>query len=192
MQIICVNGPPRAGKDTIVKSIHKQMVLIKSQPIVEKFAYPLNAIAQATAGMDNETFALYREKKKDDPLPNYDNVTMRDLLIYVSENFCKVLFGDDFFAIQAFNRLLNVHPINHCALFSDSGFQLEYDMLKSLVAKHNIGTVKLLRVTRDGCNYDNDSREYVEDEGNRYNIENNGSFKDLDAAVQQYLVKEVL
>jgi hypothetical protein len=187
MKAICVNGPPRAGKDTVCEMISEILVAKRTPHKVDKFALPLNTIAQATTGMDLNTFQKYREELKDSPLPGYPDISMRDLLIFISEDFCKILFGREYFAVHAFNRLTqqSVYELDtpyKIVMYSDSGFQYEYDYFKQLVELiATDSSVYLIGIRRDGCNFDNDSRQYVTDD-DMFIIENNDS---LDALREQ-------
>ena len=162
-KIICLNGPPQSGKDTTALIIAEYLTTKGEVCLIDKFAHPLDAIAKVTLGFNDDLYRVYREELKDAPLPGYPDRTMRQVLIAISEDYIKPLFGDDFFAIQAVNRIQN-SSFADWIVFSDSGFQLEFDKLKELLQTEKDSWVRLMRLERgDGFNFDKDSREYVND-----------------------------
>lgn len=184
---ILLNGSPRSGKDTSCNFL--KTIITSEFPgtniVEEKFSAPIDLIVRSTLQMDDDTYQIYREQKKDESLPGYPNVSMRKLMIYVSENFCKILFGQDYYARQAYARTKNVNA--DFVLISDSGFQLEYDCFKELVESNSSGHVRLIKLFREGCTFENDSREYVNDPERQYEIFNNGTLDDLREELIKYV-----
>jgi hypothetical protein len=193
MKMICLNGPPQAGKDTTAELIQHLIYTSGKIALIDKFAEPLNAIAQLTLGMDNSTFQLYREKLKDDPLPDFPDRTMREVLIAISEDYIKPLFGEDYFGVAAFKRSQNHIGEADYMIYSDSGFQVEFDKFRELTLQDNReNSVMLIQIDRDRCNYDNDSREYVYPQDSSticINIKNNKGISDLEENIKNLIEK---
>ncbi len=169
VDLICVNGPPRSGKDTVAGIIQHELSDWENypergeavEPRIDKFAAPLDRIAQAVLGCDDQEYRVLREEKKDEKLDGYD-CTMRDLLIAISEVLLKPLFGDDYFAVQALKRLT---PDDDIVIYSDSGFQVEFDRVKAEIAEHPLSNICLVRTHRKGTTFKGDSRHRVEADG---------------------------
>lgn len=176
IDVICLNGPPRSGKDFIGQMIYS------SKPIgchILKFAKPIEEIAKQMLGYSDELFQHYREKSKDKNLPDL-NFTMRELMIDISENLMKPRFGQAHFGELAGMRVkeeLNI--ISETMVFTDTGFQSEFDALqKSLDPKHY--QLHLVNIVRNGKNFDNDSREYITNKnGKTIQFDNNIDKSDL-------------
>lgn len=77
----------------------------------------------------------------------------RESMQFASEVVIKPNFGQDYFGIVAAENLNN--GIN---VFSDGGFVEE---LKPVYDECN-GNMIIIQLYRDGCNFDNDTRYYVE------------------------------
>lgn len=105
-------------------------------------------------------------------------VSPRQALIHVSENLIKPVHGNDFFGKQLANTI-NLSKEEYFFI-PDSGF---IDELRPLVeAGHEVYVV---RIHRDGCTFQNDSRSYMTDEllaefGLKgIDLYNNGTLEDL-------------
>ena len=187
---ICLNGPPGSGKDTIAKIIAEEIddynnnIRSSSEMIrwrIDKFAAPINTIAASILGINEHSgeFRRLREKDKEQKLTTFGvDITMRQLLINISEDLIKPSFGKTWFGEQAARRVNNSISCksNEVFLVSDSGFQHEYDAFKEAV--HSSVKVQLVNVVRDNCDFTNDSREWVDD-GDKITIENNSTIEHL-------------
>lgn len=105
-------------------------------------------------------------------------ISPRQALIHVSENLIKPVHGNDFFGKQLANTI-NLSKEEYFFI-PDSGF---IDELRPLVeAGHEVYVV---RIHRDGCTFQNDSRSYMTDEllsefGLKgIDLYNNGTLEDL-------------
>lgn len=118
---------------------------------------------------------------KDVPLYDIEQelLSTRKLLIHMSENVIKPSFGSDAFGKALVSQL----PENGIVFISDSGFPEELQPVIDHVGADNLLVV---RIHRDGCTFEGDSREYLtaemfEDNIKIRDIYNNGSldvFKD--------------
>lgn len=155
MYIVCFNGPPYSGKDTMARMLADY---IDSRgctiPVMlVSLAMPLRRIAYQMVG---ETYmpATYPSFKKT-PFPQFGGRSGRQLLIDVSESFLKPTYGQEIMAKLLLDELTDFTGL---ALITDSGFQCEIDPLVDAVGAENL---YIARVEREGCDFLNDSREWV-------------------------------
>jgi len=175
MKIILLNGCPGSGKSEVFKIMAKRRA--GTNQIIEemKFAKPLDDIARGLLPpMSDGEFMKWREPQKEQPLiiDGYDTTTtMRKLLIGISEDLIKPQFGDTYFGKVAVTKVLQrIEALtdtewqcpNNALVFTDSGFQAEYDVFKQAMDKHHIPT-QLIQIHRPEKSFDGDSREYVYD-----------------------------
>lgn len=156
MNFILFNGPPRSGKDTAAKIVCDHLLKPgKLWPVWEKFSFPNKRAFAGTVhtAMDDEGNVRGYEHRKGEPLPILNGASFRQWQIDYSEKFMKPLYGNDIFGRLLLARCdeENVHDIY---VVSDCGFQIECDVLRN----HN---VLLIRMEREGCTFEGDSREYV-------------------------------
>jgi hypothetical protein len=171
---ILLNGPPRSGKDTAAGYIARVWAATPfkvSQPLKDAIA----ALFGWTPAQAEEA-----ERLKDVARAETLGTTYRKLQIALSESGLKTWTGDD----RAFGKLA-VRRIQAAVLdggddlfvCSDAGFGPEVD---EIVQCLHADRVLMIHLYRDGCTFDNDSRDYVFP---RYvetvRLENNGSESDL-------------
>ena len=152
------NGPPGAGKDTLVDglAIHPWMndnFLIQRV----KYAYPLKAATHALFGGE------YTEAAKDKP-SGY-GPTWRELYIGMSEFYAKVLCGDQVFGRILVNRMKDGIVSSRKPtiwLCSDCGFEPEQAPVIEYLGTNN---VKYIQVHRTGHTFAGDSRGYINPPG---------------------------
>lgn len=182
MRVVLLNGPPRAGKDTIgemlVQSIPRSVVLRFAQPIID-YMFKVHGIRMSDVA-------------KDEPHPNLCGRTPRQVAIHYSERMCKPLFGQDYFGHEAV-KLMRKQPRGiETATFTDSGFVNEaVPVLKEATS------MVVVRVHRRGSTFHGDSRSYwpVWPSGVAREIEFDNDAEDLKslrAKVKADLVPEIL
>ena len=111
------------------------------------------------------------------------DVSPRNAMIHMSENVLKPLFGKDVFGIMAAKSL--EEGVN---VFSDGGFAEEVQCILDEVGERNF---LLVHVTRDGCSFAGDSRDYVMGFPNTVIVHNGGTLQEyLDECIN--LVEEFL
>lgn len=166
--IICLNGPPRSGKDTAASAISLAL-----QAFHYKMSHPLKIAIPAFMGLEDRR--LYLEENKDTPLPQLNGRTFRELQIGLSELWAKPLMGSSVFGQMAANNIRGHVGPNRVAVISDCGFAAEVPPLLKVVGQRN---VLILQLVRDGCTFENDSRSYIEVDGvdmiqlhNKYDVE---------------------
>lgn len=165
MNIILLNGPPRCGKDTIGNLLRRDYGYSK-----KSFALPLKRAIASFFNQDLE----WLEANKDETL---HGVRYRDLLIDLSEKVIKPRFDNKFFGEQCAWEINSYAP--HNFVITDCGFEEEVHAFIECVDP--MYTCHLWRVSRPGCDFDSDSREFVEPLPALpfHHIHNDGSLQDL-------------
>jgi hypothetical protein len=173
-KIVFFNGPPRAGKDTIVNELLKRYHSTENI----KLSNPLKTALPVFFGLSKEQIDILENEKevyKDYLLGK----TWRDVQISLSEEWAKKVFGPRGVGNIAKNVINN--SSSQFFLISDSGFQEEAGSLVEHFGKDNC---LLIRIKRDGTNFNNDSRSYWK---NIYDIDDIVLYNDksIDAAVDK-------
>lgn len=148
MKIILLNGPPRAGKDSIGAALAQALF---GKCSLNKFAAPIVEFMKREFGITPDTV------DKDRPHPMLLGRTPRDVMIAYSERFCIPLWGHDFFGRSAAIRLANDPDPKSVVVFTDSGFVREAE---PLVLKFGASNILQVRVHRPGHTFQNDSRSF--------------------------------
>ena len=168
MKILLLNGPPRSGKDTIGEIV-KQLYPYQST-ILEKFA---KSVKEGTHGMlgifkeESVEEANAFESWKDEPRPEFFGLTPRQAYIWYSEEVMKPKFGNDIFGRLTTERITRRHAERRDikrVVITDSGFPEEALCIRDRFGAHN---VVLVHLYREGCSFENDSRNYIEIPGVR-------------------------
>lgn len=188
MNIYIINGPPRAGKDQLAKFIRFTLHALEEDCEILKFAKPLDDMAKAILPEHIvDDYDSWRETKKD-VVFNSQGATVRKVLIGVSENLVKPLLGKTYFAEKAVDMIQNTRHIDN-VVFSDSGFQTEFDHFVDHMAPDH--KVLLIRLERAGKGFQGDSRNFISSRGkcSETTVQNNGSLSELKAKAQMLVVK---
>ena len=149
---IILNGAPGAGKDTIgcILADTYDHVALRS------FKAPMFEIALAILGETNYEYFmfLYEDRRyKEEPASILNGKSPRQFMIWISEEVIKPQFGNRFFGMRAESKVKESHSLS---VFTDGGFKDEIlQMIEGDIQ------VKLCRIHRNGCNFDNDSRDYI-------------------------------
>lgn len=152
-KIVFFNGPPRVGKDTLVVGLLSKFPTARNI----KFSTPLKTALPVFFGL-TENQIDYLEYSKEVPKSYFLGKSWRDIQISLSENWAKPIFGKRVFGNITKNIIENDDDAN-IFLISDSGFQEEAAALIEHFGKENC---LLIRLKREGTNFDNDSRSYWE------------------------------
>lgn len=153
VKVVLFNGPPRSGKDSAVKHLcykYDQFVQLEFKRKLNKLVMEIYDISE------KELVELSKDENKDKPSSLLGGISLRTAQKFVSEVVIKPNYGKDYFG-KSSTRKLVPGKVN---LFSDSGFSSEVDVLKEIVGPDNI---LIVRITRDGYDFSNDSRNYVYD-----------------------------
>ena len=130
-RIICINGRPSAGKDTLGKLFKEKL----NNSSIEKMADPIAIALKHTFNFSEEDYAYYREagKLKDLGIPGCA-VNFRTCMIDYGEKFLKSTFHNAIFTDLLWKRFdKNIDNI----IITDLGFQIEFDRLVSQVINYN-------------------------------------------------------
>ena len=155
-QVIMFNGPPRSGKDTAGLFILEEYNDVR----LFKMAEPLK---QATMAMFGLTFEQVRRLEtigsldKDKPMDELMGFSWRQMLIWLSEQCMKPKFGDDIFG-ELMARRISAPTSCTMTVITDCGFDLELIPVIRTVGAMNC---HIIRLHREGCTFDGDSRSYV-------------------------------
>lgn len=166
MKIIGFSGPPGSGKDSIADAIVSQ--LNNSTPALAhkmSLAAPMRGVGMTLLGYDPRNHADYT-RLKGEPQPllvrKYCSRTMdnlRQFMIAFSEDFIKPRYGDDFWGRLLYGEALALGLEDAVILVPDFGFYREVKFFEDTVGWQNLITVRL---SRAGCDFSVDSRNYVE------------------------------
>lgn len=155
MKIIFVNGPPGSGKSTAILGITEELQDVK----IYAFKKPLVAVAKAMFQLtDDEWRKLDAHPTKDLPSKALLGITPRTLQISISEQLFKPLLGKDVFGQLAVQELRRFSMAKY-AIIDGVGFRDECVPVVKAYGPHNC---VMLQLYREGTNYDNDSRSYVD------------------------------
>lgn len=177
MYIVGFNGPPRSGKDTLAQMLEEHM---RKQGVPsarirqDSLSMPLRHIAYAMTGWGGEVDGPNYEKFKEQYFDEFLKGG-RHVMIDVSERFLKPVYGEQIMAKMLLRRHIGFDAV---VLVRDMGFQCEVNPLRQWTGGRNL---YLVNVERPGCDFTNDSREWVNhnDTGCQMIVRNTGSLDDL-------------
>lgn len=161
---LILNGPPNCGKDTLAHRLedfgfHKHQ--FKDQLYIDTaklFGMPLGILKQ---------IATDRELKElPDPrlMLNGEAISPRQALIHTSEDVIKPNHSKEYFGEAAARNCREAG--SYLAVFSDGGFPEEMEPMRRAYKN-----VVIIRLHRDGCDFSNDSRDYMKGFGHTYDLE---------------------
>lgn len=164
MKIILINGPARSGKDSLANAFAKFTEIVGQKSEVVKFAGPLKEMVHRAFGLPERHDS--QEAVKDERLPQLFGETPRNLYIGFSELLMKPIFGDSVFGQMLVNEIVVLEEVAKSDgepgadfyLVSDSGFAAE---ARAVVDHFGVDNIVLVRLTRDGYSFANDSRGYI-------------------------------
>lgn len=183
MKLIIFNGPPRSGKNTMLSLLMDAVEVGICPNSVLPFSYKW-VLCEGVAKRYNlsplEVWNLNdNTDTKDLPDERFNGLSVRQALIYESEDVIKVELGKDGVADKTFENLKLEHGeklLRSVLATPDGGFDNEMDAFQRFfwVPREDI---LLVRMLRDGHDYTGDSRNYIPNPD--LIIENNGDKKDL-------------
>lgn len=173
---ILLNGPPGSGKDTIANYLVDKYGFTKFE-----FKQTLFNKTADHFWVDLEWFMDEYNLNKEEPQDKLDGLSKRQALIHVSENVIKPEFGNSFFGLSAAKRVKDSGAKK--VVFSDSGFDEEAEAILDFDP-----ALIVIKLFRDGCSFDNDSRYYIDESiGRQYKLHNSGCIEDLFELVDQLM-----
>jgi hypothetical protein len=201
--IVIFNGPPGSGKDEATGFFmklgftHLSFKKVLFRETVDYYGVPYEWFMK-----DYNDRSVKERKEK-----ALGGLSRREALIYVSEEYIKLLHGKDFFGVQVANSIQNGMDY----AISDGGFIEE---LIPIINKVGADNIVLVQLTREGCDYSSDSRRYFDGEVieeyvlnhktliqkhhvlshkfpiRTYRIHNNGTLEDFHEVLQTIYRKE--
>jgi hypothetical protein len=152
-KIVFFNGPPRVGKDTLVNGLLSRFPTARNI----KFSTPLKSALPIFFGLTKDQISTL-EQVKDVPRADFLGNSWREVQISLSEDWAKPTFGKTVFGDITCN-IIKADQYANIFLISDSGFQEEAGALVEQFGKENC---LLIRLKREGTNFNRDSRSYWE------------------------------
>jgi hypothetical protein len=152
MKILFLNGPPRAGKDTVGNALRMRFPGCE----VAKFAGELKDAVHRAFNLNVPTD--YFESRKDQPCPEFFGQTPRAAYIAFSERFMKPLYGQGVFGRLLVQTLQGMEEAGvKLVAVTDSGFREEADEVLKVYPE-----ALLVRLHRAGTSFMGDSRSYIQ------------------------------
>jgi hypothetical protein len=159
-KVVFVNGPPGSGKDTFAQMLVNRLPRAKHL----KFAGPLKEAthviyATMQLGAAPPPIDSFEGEAKDKPSDFFFGKRPRDAYIAMSEAMLKPLHGRAFFGDLMVKQIRRWQENYHHIVISDCGFQEEVEKVAKAIGKDKC---MIVQMHRDQCNFDNDSRDWVE------------------------------
>lgn len=154
-KIILLNGPPSSGKDFAANFIADCF----NRTRIDKFARILKERTHALYGFSDRKWDYY-EHCKDIPNDDFYGLTPRKAYIGISEKYFKPMHDKYIFGKLLLSDIKDIKF--DILIISDSGFIEEAEVLIEEYGSENVLLIKLIR---EGCNFNNDSRSYLELKG---------------------------
>lgn len=161
VKITLLNGPPRAGKDTLAKLLCDQA----AGDMILSFADPLKVATHAALGLFGTTGKplpanAFESVKDDTNVQGFHGVSPRQAYIQMSEGFSKPLWGPAYFGERFADLVRALRPgVEHHVIVPDCGFVAEAE---AIVDRFGAERVRLFQIHRDGCDFSKDSRSFVD------------------------------
>lgn len=175
MKIIIFNAPPGAGKDEAINYLKKNGTIFSFS-----FKSRLKAITLAIYNIPEKVWdAWYTREGKELRRPELMGKSQREALIHTSETVIKPVFGSRYFGqAEARNIIQNATEKYYIAACSDGGFNEE---VRPLIDEFGAENVFIVRIHRDGCTFEGDSRNWIDIEEipneNYIHVYNDDSFE---------------
>ena len=147
-RVILLNGAPSSGKDSIASYMCGQLHGL----IHKEFKEKLFELVKVIYSVSDERFSeLYKDKET--PCEEYYGLSPRQVMIKVSEEVIKPVYGERYFGEQAAKGLVS----GKTNIFSDSGFIEEAHPIIEKVGTDNILLLKIV----DRGDFSEDSRGFL-------------------------------
>lgn len=155
--VLIFNAPPGSGKDTLADIFVKQLGAIKLgfkdavyEEVANYYNVPVKSVIEVATA----------RSLKELPNPYFNGLSPRNAMIHVSESVIKPVHGKDYFGIRAAKAVSG----KALSVFADGGF------VEEVKAVSDLHDVVVIRLHREGFNFDNDSRSYLPDSDNVYDV----------------------
>jgi len=174
-KVIFLNGPPRCGKDTSAIILQR---FLGETAMRMAFANHLKIATHASLGLRGE-FDQF-ENSKDQPMAEFFGKTPREAYIAHSELYMKPTYGLDIYGQLWLRNAMMWSKVEYW-IIPDSGFVFE---AQPVMEHYGIGNCLLLRIHRDGYDFNGDSRSYITLPCETKDITNNTSITELEVALK--------
>lgn len=161
-KIIFLNGPAGSGKDTLGNGL----MMLRTWPsaMTMKFSEPLKRQVSEILALTKaeEEFYFETQEGKSFRSERFNGLTPRQALIIHSEEFAKKVGGHGVFGKYAASVIKKEFAKDeelNTIIFTDSGFVAEAEAV--MTAFGDTCEYWLVRIHRDGCTFDGDSRNYL-------------------------------
>ncbi len=191
-KLVVLNGPPRSGKDTIADWFEEH-----TYSTSVSFKYKLMKIALEVSGVNGKAwYDRYTAEHskgfsgepvwwKDIPWDRLGGKSEREYLIWLSEDVVKPVHGERYFG-EELKRYIKVDD-DAIYFASDGGFVEE---LMPFIEDDDFD-VYIIRLSREGCTFDGDSRNYLPDNlAKTLDVENNGTILEVAAKIDKFINEE--
>lgn len=156
IKCILFNGPPGSGKDAAAQH------LLDSWLVSFHLKFASERVINGLADIFKQPPNFFKSRGTKDfaCLGDSKDLTPRDLIIDFFENIGKKYWGEDVWAQLCYDDIVGLHLAYETNDFviSDLGSTIELDTL----AKQDDIALLVIRLHREGCNFDKDSRSYVD------------------------------
>lgn len=189
VKVIAINGPPKSGKDTVANILNQNYTGV----IDIKMSAALKSGCHLLLGLDHRPHAF--EDLKDVELDAFFGYTPRNFYIRVSENLMKPMMGKETFGyiwLRKYKHETRTDDGFNLAIpeyvtVSDCGF---YEELAPLFKYFGAEGIAIIRLHRDQCTFDYDSREEIRfgnPDVKQFDIDNNGSLELLENKIERVM-----
>lgn len=170
MRIIILNGPRDTGKDTAADYLVERYgyTKLEMKGSLRKLAHQIASLTSKDPVALCNALEFDRDLKDTKRVPEFGDRTWPEFIIWLSETVCKPIFGQDVFALAAVKAVRGSGADK--IVFSDGGFQAEFDALYYALHDGGIGELAsiddllLVHVYREGRSFASvrkDSRSYI-------------------------------
>ena len=178
MTIIFLNGPPGCGKDTAANFILDAMSNCRHR----KISQPLKDICKIMMPLGEAYWKIAFDEKADEIMDKIADTTPRQLQIDIWK-FMVERFGTDIMG-QLFAMQMTDVPAKHVVV-SDGGME---DEVRAITRVYP--ACRAIRIHREGHDFSNDSRSYIDYE--RFNIKTVDLDNDHDLDMYRAQINRVL
>lgn len=149
IRTIILNGPPNSGKDVLGRRLANRFSFNRAEFKDELYTQ------SASYFKIHEDILIHLctdRKTKEEPCELLHGLTPRGALIYVSEEIIKPLEGKAYFGAKLADKLTGTTVV------TDGGFDAE---VAPIIEASDYTLI--VRIARDGCSFEGDSRGYISD-----------------------------